>query len=259
MPRVLPRGTRRLGPDQRLSVVGHLDELRRRLIVSAVALVVAFAGMYAVHGHIIDLLTWPLPDDSGKLITLSPTEPFFTSLKVSLWAAALVVLPVLAYQVYAFIAPAVGEHSKRVGMAVVGSLVSLFVAGLAFGFTVVLPFALKFLLGFGDDSFSGDLRAASYFGFVMALTLGAGLMFQLPAVMAGLARMGLTDADFYKRNWRVAIVAIAAVAAVLPGGDPVSMFLLMVPQVLLYGLGVVLAGRFHQEPLWRQAGGWGED
>lgn len=257
MPRRIPLGPRRALPGERLSVVGHLDELRRRLIVSAVVLVVAFAGMYAVHPQIIDLLTWPLPDDAGKLITLSPTEPFFTSLKVSLWAAALVALPVLAYQAYAFISPAVGAPSRRVGVAIVGSLVTLFAAGVAFGYAVVLPFALEFLLGFGGDSFTGDLRAAPYFGFVMSLMLASGLMFQMPAVMAGLARLGLTDGAFYRRHWRVAIVLIAAVAAILPGGDPISMFLLMVPQVLLYGVGTLLAGRFHQEPLWRQAQGWG--
>lgn len=242
---------RRARPDDRISIVGHLDELRRRLIISAIALVVAFAGMYAVHERLIDLLTRPLPAGSGPLVTLSPTEPFFTSLKVSLWAAVLITLPVLLYQAYAFVIPAVAEQPRRVMLGVVGALVSLFAAGAAFGYAVVLPFALDFLVNFGGDAFSAQLRAGEYLGFAMSMTLAAGLMFEIPLVMAGLARMGLASAALFRSQWRVAVVVMAVVAAVLPGGDPISMGLLMLPQVLLYGAGIVLAARVGRPAPWR--------
>jgi sec-independent protein translocase protein TatC len=256
------RRLRRVAREERLSVVDHLDELRNRLIVSVLTLVVAFAVAYGFHEQLIELLEQPLPqrfEDSG-LITLSPTEPFFTTLKVCFWAAILVSLPVWLYQVYAFVIPAVQDQSRRRMLLIVGGASALFLGGVAFGFFVVLPVALEFLLDFGGDAFQTEVRAGEYFGFVTALMLGAGLMFEVPVAMLALARIGVTTADFYVRHWRVAIVLIAALAAILPGGDPFSMLLLMIPQVVLYGFGIVLARRFGGPPLWaREAWATGDD
>lgn len=250
MPRIARVGPRRARPDERLHVEEHLDELRRRLIISALALVVAFAGMYAVHDQLIDLLTRPLPDDVDQLITLSPTEPFFTTLKVTFWAAVLVTLPVWLYQAYAFVIPAVADQPRRVVLAVTASLAALFAGGVAFGYFVVLPVALDFLTGFGGDTFNEQLRAGEYFGFATTMLLASGILFEVPIAMAALSRMGVTSARMYRTQWRVAIVVIAAIAAVLPGGDPISMGLLMIPQVVLYGVGIALSVRFGQAPLW---------
>jgi sec-independent protein translocase protein TatC len=251
VPRTIPVGPRRARPDERLSVVEHLDELRKRAIICVLALVVAFAGMYAVHGALIDALTWPLPDDVDRLITLSPTEPFFTTLKICFWAAVLVALPVWLYQLYAFVIPAVADQPRRVMLAVVGGVASLFAAGVAFGYAVILPVALKFLTGFGGETFDTQLRAGEYFGFATTMLLASGLLFEVPVAMTAFARMGVASAGLYRRHWRVALVAIAAIAAALPGGDPMSMLLLMVPQVVLYAVGIALAARFGQPPLWR--------
>jgi sec-independent protein translocase protein TatC len=252
MPPRIPVGPRRARPDERLSVVDHLDELRRRLIISALTLAIAFAGMYALHDRLVQLLTWPLPHDHQRLITLSPTEPFFITLKVVFWAAILIALPVWLYQVYAFVIPAVADQSRRVMLAVVAGLAALFAGGVAFGYAVVLPVALRFLTGFGGDAFDTQLRAGDYFAFATSLMLASGLMFEVPVAMAALARIGVASAGLYRRQWRVAIVGIAAIAAVLPGGDPISMGLLMIPQVLLYGLGIALAAKFGQAPLWHR-------
>jgi sec-independent protein translocase protein TatC len=250
--RSIPVGPRRARPDDRLSLVEHLDELRKRAVISALALVVAFAGMYAVHDRLIEVLAWPLPGDDRQLITLSPTEPFFTTLKVSLWAAVLVALPVWLYQAYAFVIPAVADQPRRIMLAIVAAVAGLFAAGVAFGYGVVLPVALEFLTGFGGETFNTQLRASEYFGFVTTMLLASGLLFEVPAAMTALARMGIASAALYRRHWRIALVAIAAIAAILPGGDPMSMLLLMVPQFVLYGLGIALAARFGQAPLWRR-------
>jgi sec-independent protein translocase protein TatC len=252
--RIRGLGVRRVGREERLSVVEHLDELRQRLIVCLVALLVAFGVAYGFHDQLLDVLTAPLPDRfDGKLITLSPTEPFFTILKVCFWTAILAALPIWLYQVYAFVIPAVQDQPRRRMLAVVAGASSLFVAGVAFGYFVVLPVALNFLLGFGGDNFLESVRAGEYFGFVTTMLLASGLMFEVPVAMLALARIGVTSADFYVRNWRVAIVVIAFIAAILPGGDPFSMLLLMAPQVVLYGLGIVLARRFGGPPLWARA------
>ncbi len=252
MPILGDRRLRRAGRDERLSVVDHLDELRNRLIVSALALVVAFAAAYAFHEQLIELLQQPLPErfEESGLITLSPTEPFFTTLKVCFWAAILVALPVWLYQLYAFVIPAVQDQSRRRMLLIVAGASSLFLGGVAFGFFVVLPVALEFLLDFGGDTFQTEVRAGEYFAFVTTLMLGAGLMFEVPVAMLALARIGVTSGEFYVRHWRVAIVLIAALAAILPGGDPFSMLLLMVPQIALYGRGIRLANRFGGPPLW---------
>lgn len=244
---------RRARPDERLHVVDHLTELRNRLVVSFIALIAAFAVMYAFHTELLDLLERPLPERyrTAGLVTLSPTEPFFTVLKVCFAAALLVSIPVWLYQLYAFVIPAVKDQSRRVTLAIVAGISGLFLAGVAFGFFVVLPVALEFLLDFGGDSFQQEVRAQEYFGFVTALLLGSGLMFEVPAAMVGFARLGLVTAEMYLSQWRLAIVVIAAIAAILPGGDPVSMFLLMIPQIILYAVGVLLARRFGRPPVWR--------
>jgi sec-independent protein translocase protein TatC len=251
---------RRVGRDERLSVVEHLDELRNRVVVSLVALLVAFVVAYAFHDQLLELLEWPLPEryeDTG-LITLSPTEPFFTVLKVCAYAAVLAALPVWLYQLYAFVIPAVHDQPRRRMLLVVAGASSLFVAGVAFGYLIVLPVALDFLLGFGDDVFLTQVRAGEYFGFVTTLMLASGLLFEVPVAMLALARLGVTSAEFYVRHWRVAIVLIAALAAILPGGDPFSMLLLMIPQILLYLVGIWLAKRFGRPPLWAREA-WAAD
>ena len=161
-------------------------------------------------------------------------------------------LPVWLYQAYAFVIPAVADQPRRIMLAIVAAVAGLFAAGVAFGYGVVLPVALEFLTGFGGETFNTQLRASEYFGFVTTMLLASGLLFEVPAAMTALARMGIASAALYRRHWRIALVAIAAIAAILPGGDPMSMLLLMVPQFVLYGLGIALAARFGQAPLWRR-------
>jgi sec-independent protein translocase protein TatC len=120
----------------------------------------------------------------------------------------------------------------------------------AFGYFVVLPVALSFLLDFGAGTFDVELRAGEYFSFATTLLLGAGLIFEVPVAMLALARMGVVTAEVYRKQWRVAIVVIATVAAILPGGDPFSMFLLMIPQLILYQVGIWLAAAFGGPPIW---------
>lgn len=255
----LPGGIRRAQPDEQLTVVEHLSELRRRLIVSAVALVAAFAAMYAINERLLDFLVQPLPAEQRVLITLSPTEPFFTTLKVSFWAAIIIALPIWLYQLYAYVVPAISEQPRRVVLSVVAGVSSLFVGGVAFGYYVVLPVALKFLLNFGGDVFASQLRAGEYFGFATTMLLASGLLFEVPVAMVALARIGVASASLYRKNWRMAIVIIAVIAAVLPGGDPFSMVLLMAPQLVLYQVGIWLSAALGGKPLWEREHWVGSD
>ncbi len=246
-----PRFVRRVAPDEKLTIVEHLDELRRRIFVSIGALVLAFIVMYAFHKDLMSWLQRPLPGDQ-VLVTLAVSEAFFTVVKVSAYAALIVALPIWLYQLYAFIIPAVGEQPRRKMLVVVAGISSLFFVGAAFGYYIVLPVALKWLQSFGDGLFATQLRAQDYYSFVSMFVLASGLMFELPVAMLGLARLGIVQAGVYLRHWRVAVVIIAVVAAALPGGDPFSMMMLMAPQLVLYAFGYWLARTFGREAPWNR-------
>jgi sec-independent protein translocase protein TatC len=241
---------RRVDPDDRLSIVEHLTELRVRLFVSVVALVVAFAVLYVFHAWLLDVLLDPIAPEYRRLLALSPTEPFMVILKVVFGAAVLVALPVLLYQLYAFVVPAIANQARHRMLLMVAGVSLLFLAGVAFVYFLVLPVALEWLLGFAGDEFDVALRANEYFSFALTLMFAGGLLFEVPVAMLVLARLGLVSAAQFRGGWRVAIVVIAVLAAILPGGDPVSMLLLMVPQIVLYALGIWLAQVFGRPAPW---------
>jgi sec-independent protein translocase protein TatC len=173
-------------------------------------------------------------------------------LKVVFGAAVLVTLPVLLYQLYAYVVPAIGEQTRRKMLAIVGGVSGLFLGGVVFVYFLVLPVALQWLLGFAGNDFEVALRANEYFSFALTLMFAGGLVFEVPVAMLVLARLGLVTAEQFRKGWRVAIVVIALIAAILPGGDPVSMLLLMVPQILLYAVGIWLAAVFGRPAPWAQ-------
>jgi len=243
-------GLRRIEPDDKLTVFEHLGELRHRLFISVIALVVAFAALYAFNGWLLDLLLDPLAPENRKLLALSPTEPFMVILKVVFGAAILVTLPVVLYQLYAFVIPAIAVQTRRRMLVVVAGVSALFLGGVLFAYFLVLPVALQWLLGFAGNDFTIALRADEYFSFALTMLLAGGLVFEVPIAMLILARLGLVTAQQYRQHWRIALVVIAFVAAILPGGDPASMILLMIPMIVLYSVGVWLASSFGRPAPW---------
>ena len=243
-------GVGRVDPDDKLSVVEHLTELRKRLFIAVITLAVAFAVLYVFNEWLLDVLLEPLSPEYRSLLALSPTEPFLVILKVVFGASVLVTLPVLLYQLYAYVVPAIGDQTRRKMLAVVSGVSALFIGGVFFVYFLVLPVALQWLLGFAGNDFEVALRANESFSFALTLMLAGGLVFEVPIAMLVLARLGLVTASQFRRGWRIAIVVIAAIAAVLPGGDPASMLLLMVPQIILYAVGIWLASVFGRPAPW---------
>ena len=233
--------------EDRLTLVEHLDELRTRLIVSALAVIVAFAFCAWQNHLILEIVNDPLPAGEQP-ITLSPTEPFLTTVTLSLYAALLIALPVLLYQAYAFVLPAFSPSERRVALPLLLMVPLLFVAGVLFCYFVVLPPAIKFLLGFNADEFDTELRARDYYSFVSLTLLSMGILFQVPVGVIAATRLGLTTPEKLRRGRRLAIVGIAVLAALLPTIDPVTMLLEMVPLVVLYELSIVLASAFGRPP-----------
>jgi sec-independent protein translocase protein TatC len=230
----------RLAHDETVELADHLGELRHRLVLCLLAFVPAFVFAFAVHGRIIELLTRPLPDGK-RLVTLGVTEPFATSVKVSLLAACALVLPLALAQFRAFLAPALTPAAQRaiVGFVVLAS--ALFAAGVLFAYAVVLPRALAFLVGFDDHLYDVQIRASYYYAFAAMTLFATGLAFQLPIALLGLVRLGALSVESLRRNRRTAYVVLVACAILLPTVDPVSLALEVAPLLVLYELSVGLA------------------
>jgi sec-independent protein translocase protein TatC len=237
------RKQRPIGHEDRLTLVEHLDELRTRIVIAVFAFVVALGLCFWQNHQLLKIINDPLPKGT-KPITLSPTEPFTTTLTVAAYAALLIALPVILYQVYAFVLPAFSPTEKKVALPLLLMVPVLFVAGAVFAYFVVVPAALTFLLNFNDHQFNTQIRARDYYSFVLLTLVAAGIVFQVPVGVLGLTRLGIVTPQKLKRNRRYAYLGCAVVAALLPGVDPVSMLIEMVPLVVLYELSILLSVAF---------------
>lgn len=296
----MARRLRPIGHEDRLSVVDHLDELRSRLIVCAIALAVVFAVCFWQNAALIKLLNRSIPFGSAttaqqrasvnqradvlqavkslgglvnsgnlsaadrqdiagavkyfrkfastlptklqkeKPITIGVAEPFTTTMTIAAYFALLFSLPLLIYEAYAFVLPAFKPEERRNALPLMAMAPALFIAGVVFAYFLVLPPAIKFLQGFNSSSFNSLLQARPYYEFEILTMLGIGLTFQMPLGLLALDRLGVLNSQMLIRQWRYAVVTIAVIAAALPGADPVTTLLEMVPLLVLYGLSIVL-------------------
>jgi sec-independent protein translocase protein TatC len=231
---------------EKVSLVGHLDELRARLLVALAAFGVALALCFWQSDLLLELASVPLPEAHRKLITFGVTEPFTTTLTVAGYAAIVLSLPVLLYELYAFLLPAFSRREQRAIVPLLALIPMLFIAGVAFGYFVVLPAAAGFLLEFNDTQFNVQLRAADYYGFFATTLLACGIVFQVPVAILAVTRLGIVEVEQLRRNRRYAYLLCAVAAAALPGVDPVSMLLETAPLIALYEFSIVLARLFGQ-------------
>jgi sec-independent protein translocase protein TatC len=237
------RRIRPIAHEDRLSVVDHLDELRSRILLSLLAFGVAFALTTWQNHLVLEIVNKPLPD-GREPITFGVTEPFTTTLTNAAYAAILLALPVLLYQLYAFVMPAFSPTERRVATPLLFLVPVLFISGVVFCYFVVLPPAIDFLLSFNASEFDTEVRARDYYSFVTLTMLAMGLGFQVPVGILVAVRLGITTPRQLRKNRRYAILVIAVVAALLPTIDPVTLLLEMVPLILLYELSIWLAQAF---------------
>ena len=242
---------RRLRHGEEATLVEHLDELRSRLIVALIAIVPAFIVAFYFHEEVIEWLTGPLPDDR-QLVTLGVTEPFTTSVMVSVVVAVGLVLPVLLWQIWAFLAPAVSPNFERVTLFFVVVATALFACGVAFMYYVVLPRALDFLTSYDEELYDIQIRASYYYNFVALLLLGGGLAFLMPIFVLGLVRLRILTSARLRRNRRYAFVILLVFAALLPTVDPVSLAFEIVPLMLLFEASIWVAVLMERrwQPAW---------
>lgn len=214
-----------------MSVVDHLSELRTRLVIAIVAIIVGTLGAYYYVEDILQILVAP----AGKLYYTKPTEAFFTYMKISLVAGCIVSSPVWFYQIWAFIVPALSKGEKRVTFMVVPTAVVLFVVGVLFSYYLVLPMAIQFFIGFGTDELQPLFSIGQYIDFVIAFILPFGITFELPLILIALGVLGILSSDRL-REYRKMFILLAFIigADISPTPDMLSQTMIAGPMILLY-------------------------
>jgi len=223
-----------------MTLIEHLDELRSRIIKVGVAFVVVAFAAWFFRGHLLDWLL--APSGLHKLTALAPTEQIMTQIKLCLYVGFMLTLPFLIYQVWAFVAPAVGDMGRAFTYTLISLSSVLFLAGVAFGYYVVLPIGLPILLNWDPAHFSANITSQYYLPFVTRFLLAFGIVFELPAATYVAAKLELVDASLLKKYRKHAIVANTILAAALtPGQDPYSMVLMALPMIVMYELSIIIA------------------
>ncbi|MCY3591308.1 MAG: twin-arginine translocase subunit TatC [Acidobacteria bacterium] len=224
----------------RMTLLEHLDELRRRILRTLIVVVVAFFGCFAFAEQIYNLLAKPIEPHVDQLVFDGVADPFIVQVKVALLAAVFVTSPYLVAQLWGFVAPGLYRREKRYAIPFIffGSL--FFLGGGAFGYFVALPFATEFLVNMGlSANWDADIRIERYFSFAVNVLLGLAVMFQLPIVIFMLSQLGVVTPRFLMRHFRWAVLIIIVVSAVItPTPDAVNMTIVAGPTVLLYLVGV---------------------
>jgi sec-independent protein translocase protein TatC len=234
--------------EERLTLVDHLGELRQRLIASIGAFGVAFALCYWQNHLILKIMNRPLPHRIGKPITFGVTEQFTSTLTNSAYFAIIIALPVILYQLYAFILPAFSPKERKVATPLMLMVPALFITGVVFCYFVVLPGAIHFLLSFNSDQFNTQVRARDYYSFISLTMLAMGLGFQVPIAILAAVKLGITNVQKLRKNRRYAVLVIAILAALLPTIDPVTLLLEMIPMLLLYEGSILLSAWLIKPP-----------
>ncbi len=239
-------------PRAEMPFLDHLEELRWRILWSLLAIVIgtliglALCYRFNVLGILLAPVRHASTDPSLKLVYLSPTDPFFVTLKLAIVVGVLLAFPIVVYQGWSFMAPALEPHEKK---AIIPSLyfgLFLFLCGVVMAY-YALPFALRFFDSFQQETLEANLEVSNTLAFITKMLLGFGFLFELPIVIMILSALGLVTPRFLREKRRHAIVLITAVAAVVTPGDAVTLTLaLMLPLMLLYELSIFLSARIYR-------------
>jgi len=222
-----------------MTILEHLEELRNRLIRALLALAVGTAISFVFTTPVMRLLIAPA---GIKPIFLRPTEMFLTYFKVAMLTGVILAMPVIVYQLVRFVWPGLQQSERKYLAIIVPGATLSFVIGLAFTYYLLLPYALRYLLSFGGDLVRAEWAISEYITFVTTLLFWSGVVFEAPLIMFFLARLHIITPQFLSKNRRYAIVVIAVVAAVItPTPDPFNMGLVMLPLLIMYELGILLA------------------
>jgi len=242
-----------MSSEQQIPFMAHLLELRRRLTIAASSWVIAFIGCYYYSEELFLYISKPLREalpTGSKLVFLSPVEPFFTYMQIAAVAGALIALPVILWQIWGFISPALYTKEKRFALPFVASAYISFISGAYLGFTWIFPLIFSVLLNMGlaGGEVTAMISMGEYFSIAWKLLLAFGAIFETPIVILIFARMGVVDAKWLsaKRKYFI-IVAFIVAGIATPGPDVFSQTALAIPFIILYEVGIILARLFGKE------------
>jgi len=225
---------------KKLTIIEHLEELRRGLIRSTLALLIATAISFVFTGYFLEILL--IPSGGIKPVFLKPTEMFITYFKVALIGGTALAMPIIALEAIKFIVPGLKPNEKRYLFIVIPGMTFLFVLGVAFGYLVLLPFALKYLLTFGGDIADAFISIGEYVSFVVTLLIWMGVAFELPMLIVFLARLRVVNYRQLRSYWKYALLGSFIIAAIItPTPDPFNQTLVALPIYLLYEVGVLFS------------------
>jgi sec-independent protein translocase protein TatC len=227
--------------DKELSLMQHLGELRGRLMVASFAVLIATAAAFFFAKDII--LALEAPAHLGKpLQIISPTEGFTTYMRVSLFSGIALAMPVILYEIYAYVDPALRPNERRFLLTLGPFVLALFIGGMAFCYFLLLPNAINFLFTFGSDVFEAAPRASEYISFVTTFILGVGLVFEMPIIIFAVTRIGLVSRSWLAKQRRYVVLFVFIAGAIItPTPDPFNQTLVAVPMYLLFELGLLLS------------------
>jgi sec-independent protein translocase protein TatC len=237
----MKRLPRRLEHGEEVTLVEHLEELRQRIFVCLGALLLGFVVTYVFHRHLLGWLNRYLPKHTPKPFTLGVAEPFLTVMKISLWGALLLALPIILWQLWAYLAPAIEAQRERNILLCVLAATALLVAGIVFGYFVALPAAVHYLTNYDKHQFDIHVGAASYYSFVTMVLLAMGLVFELPVFVLALVALGILSSRQLRQNRRMGYFVVAAIAVALPGVDPVTTAIEIAPLWVLFEASIQLS------------------
>ena len=230
----------------KMSFLEHLGELRTRIVWSLIPTAVGLIVAFRFSDRILQFIRRPLDRANVQLVSLTPTEGFWTSMKISMVMGVILAMPVILWQVWAFIAPGLHKHERRFAgpFVIIGSV--LFLLGAAFALLVVMPFGVEFLLNFTkEQGIQPMISVSSHVDLVIKFTLGFGLVFELPLVLTMLSRMGIVTPQFLSKNRKYAILVNFIIAAILtPTPDILNQSLMAGPLIVLYEVGILAARIF---------------
>lgn len=237
---------------EKLPFMSHLEELRKRLIVCAIATGIGFVIAYFFSERLFQILIAPLKavlPEGERLVFTDLPEMFFTYIKVAFIAGILAAAPVIFYEIWMFVAPGLYQNEKRYLIPFVVCSTFLFVGGALFGYFIVFPFGFKFFIGFTNEYVKALPKVKEYFSFSIKLLFAFGIVFELPVVMFFLAKMGIVTPELLKKKRKYAVLLTFTLAAILTPPDVITQCMMAVPLILLYEVGIIVARLARKKPV----------
>ena len=228
--------------EKSMSILDHLEELRKVLIICFISLIpTTFIGWFYARKWLLEILVEPVKSLNQKLVYLGMTEAFMVELKIAIIAGFVLASPIIFWQLWSFVLPALKANEKRYIIILVPSSIILFAGGVVFGYTTIFKYGIEFFLGFATDGLTPMLSLSQYLSFTFWFLLPFGLMFEMPLVMFFLAKIGLVNHRFLSKNRRYALFIITVIAAVAtPTTDIISMLAMAVPMLILYEISIII-------------------